>query len=255
MSFIEVYFNSSLQDTIEISNGPISIGRAGHNQIQIDNKGVSLIHAVMSQKNDDWYIEDLNSTNGTFLNGMKVIGRQSIKIGDTIGICKHNLKFVSNPGQLVASRANAATDDSERTVMMQTSRNSGASRVNPHSDHDERTVMVQGMRTPQQSAPQNQSKHHCQLLVFGETRNINKLLLNKDLYNIGKAKDSDLRVGGWFTPKLVAQISRLGESYYLTPFSNRLVKINGRNVVSRVKLNNDDTVAIKKLIVKFIENE
>ncbi len=227
MSFIEVYFNSSLQNTIEISGETVSVGRAEHNQIQIDNKGVSLLHAVITKKGNIWFIEDLNSTNGTYLNGVKVVEKQLIKFGDTISICKHDLKFVSSRNQTAPVRAITQTEDDDRTIMLKNNRSE------------------QTATTPK--------LHNCQLLVHGETRNINKLLLNRDNYTVGKSKENDLCVGGWFTPRTIAEISRLGDSYYLSPLVNRLIKINGREPYSRVKLNNDDNITIKKLSLKFVE--
>lgn len=225
MCFIEIYFNSSLKKTVDISGTTVSLGRAAHNQIQIDNKGVSLVHAVLTKVNNNWFIEDLNSTNGTFLNNIKVEGRQAIKFGDTISICKHQLKFVNHGSQSATENTNTEVEDADRTIVLQ--------------GHQ-----------PTSAGPK---LHNCQLLVRGESRNIQKILLNRSSYTIGKSNDNDLRVGGWFTPAMVAEISRLGDSYYLTPLANRLIKINGRKPLSRVKLTNDDNIIIKKLHLKFVE--
>jgi pSer/pThr/pTyr-binding forkhead associated (FHA) protein len=227
MSFIEVYFNSSLQETIELINDPISIGRAGHNQICIDNKGISLMHAVVTKITDVWYIEDLNSTNGTFLNGVKVEGRQAIKLGDTITICKHVLRVVDSRSKQTQARAVKQDDFGDRTIMVSA----------PRAEQTESPSVV---------------NHSCHLLVSGEVRGINKLLLNKDSYRIGKARENDLRIGGWFTAKLIAEIMRIGDHYYLSPVKMKSVKLNGRVVNSRCKLSNDDIIIIKKLTMKFI---
>ena len=224
MSFIEIYFNSSLQNSVEIEN-TATIGRAGYNPIQIDNKGVSLLHAAITKQDKEWFIEDLNSTNGTYLNGVKVQGKQSIKFGDTISICKHELKFVN-----------------ERSI-------GGQAQNTQQFDDGDRTMMV-GNNQP---ATDTQKASNCYLLVHGEKRNINKLLLNRDYYAIGNSKHSDLQVGGWFTPKLVAEISRIGNSYYLFPRKPKLVKLNGRELSSQIKLSNDDSITIKSLLVKFME--
>lgn len=225
MSFIEIYFNSSLQNSVEIESNSATIGRAGYNPIQIDNKGVSLLHAAITQQNKEWFIEDLNSTNGTYLNGVKVEGKQKLKFGDTISICKHDLKFVNERGHGGQAQNIHQSDDSDRTMMVGNS----------------------------QPAAGTQKASNCYLLVHGEKRNINKLLLNRDYYSIGKSKHSDLCVGGWFTPKLVAEISRIGNSYYLFPRKNKLIKLNGRELSSQIKLSNDDSITIKNLLLKFME--
>ncbi|MCK9606910.1 MAG: FHA domain-containing protein [Methylomonas sp.] len=225
MSFIEVYFNSALRNTVEIENNSASIGRASYNPIQIDNKGVSLLHAVITRQDNEWFIEDLNSTNGTYLNGGKVLGKQKIKFGDTISICKHDLKFARERSRVGSVSNTYQSDDSDRTVMVGN---------NPSSTSQANTS-------------------NCYLLVHGERRNINKLLLNKDSYAIGNSKLSDIRVGGWFTPKLVAEISRIGNNYYLFPRKYSLVKLNGQSLNTQSKLSNDDSIIIKKLLLKFVE--
>lgn len=231
MSFIEIYFNSALRNTVEIENNSASIGRASYNPIQIDNKGVSLLHAVITRQDKEWFIEDLNSTNGTYLNGVKVLGKQRIKFGDTISICKHDLKFASERSRAGPVANTYQSDDSDRTVML--GNNPAAAGA--------------------AAAVGQANTSNCYLLVHGEKRNINKLLLNKDSYAIGNSKASDIRVGGWFTPKLVAEISRIGNNYYLFPRKSSLIKLNGRSLNTQSKLNNDDSIIIKKLLLKFVE--
>ncbi|MBS4052085.1 FHA domain-containing protein [Methylomonas rivi] len=225
MSFIEIYFNSALRNTVEIENNSASIGRAGYNPIQIDNKGVSLLHAVITRQDKEWFIEDLNSTNGTYLNGVKVLGKQKIKFGDTISICKHDLKFAGERSRSEQAAPIYQSDDSDRTIMLG--------------------------NNPAGTGVSNTS--NCYLLVHGEKRNINKLLLNKLSYTIGNGKASDIRLGGWFTPKLVAEISRIGNNYYLFPRKSSLIKLNGRDLTTQAKLNNDDSIIIKKLLLKFVQ--
>ncbi|GAB4271635.1 MAG: hypothetical protein Kow0065_21160 [Methylomicrobium sp.] len=226
MSFIEIYFNSSLQDTIAVDGDSASIGRASYNPIRIDNKGVSSLHAVIRRIDKAWYIEDLNSTNGTYLNGRKIEGKQKIKFGDVIGICKHELKFVS-----------------ERSVF------GDAQPINPISDDGDRTIMVGGG----QASLTTKKYSNCYLLLRGEKRHISKLLLDKDNCTIGKGKNNDIQIGGWFTPKLIAEITRIGNNHYLFPRKKKLIKLNGLEISSQIKLTNEDTIHIKELMIKFVE--
>lgn len=70
----------------------ILIGRRATNHIVIDNPGVSNIHARVFFKNDHFYIEDLGSTNGTFVNE-KLVNTHRLKDEDVIAIGKHELVF------------------------------------------------------------------------------------------------------------------------------------------------------------------
>lgn len=68
----------------------ITIGRKEGNSLILGDKHISGNHAVLTVKNNYLYLKDLNSTNGTFVNGkrivssVKLIGREEIQIGTTV---------------------------------------------------------------------------------------------------------------------------------------------------------------------------
>lgn len=70
-----------------------SIGRKPHNDIQIDNLAISGEHAVIVSILNDAFLEDLNSTNGTYVNGQPV-KKHALKDNDVIELGKYRLKFV-----------------------------------------------------------------------------------------------------------------------------------------------------------------
>lgn len=67
-------------------DGEVSIGRAAGCRITIDDTYASQIHARVFSRDNQWQIEDLGSTNGTWLNRHKVSGPMVIKPGDVIQI-------------------------------------------------------------------------------------------------------------------------------------------------------------------------
>ena len=71
----------------------ITIGRATDNEVVVDNKLVSRHHAMIQKIKNDYYLRDLGSTNGTFLNGRPIPKDKYVKIGpnDTVTIGKVNL--------------------------------------------------------------------------------------------------------------------------------------------------------------------
>ena len=69
-----------------------TIGRLTDNLIAIDSPGVSSHHAYIFRSANDFVIEDLQSTNGTFVNG-KRISRCKLADGDVVGVGKHTLVF------------------------------------------------------------------------------------------------------------------------------------------------------------------
>ena len=79
---------------VQLTKDRTSLGRRPYNDIVIDNLAVSGEHAVLQLAGNDVHIEDLNSTNGTYLNG-KAVKKQLLQNGDTVEIGKYRIKYVS----------------------------------------------------------------------------------------------------------------------------------------------------------------
>ena len=76
----------------------ITVGRHNSNDIVINDTSVSRFHAELVNENNQWYIIDLNSTNGTFVNGIKIQGKIPVSIYDEIklGNVSVNLEKIIN---------------------------------------------------------------------------------------------------------------------------------------------------------------
>jgi pSer/pThr/pTyr-binding forkhead associated (FHA) protein len=77
----------------QLTKDRTTLGRRPYNDIVIDNLAVSGEHAVMQMSGMDVFLEDLNSTNGTYVNG-KAIKKQQLQNGDAVEIGKYKIKFV-----------------------------------------------------------------------------------------------------------------------------------------------------------------
>ncbi|MGI9270757.1 MAG: FHA domain-containing protein [Woeseiaceae bacterium] len=79
-----------------------TVGRLPDNDVRIDNPAVSGHHSLIINILNDSFLEDLNSTNGTYVNG-KLIKKHALQHGDVITIGHHQLRFsdqqVSEPEQ------------------------------------------------------------------------------------------------------------------------------------------------------------
>jgi pSer/pThr/pTyr-binding forkhead associated (FHA) protein len=70
--------------TFRIDQSEVSIGRAIENDVQFPDRSVSRHHCRISRNRDAWWIEDMESTNGTIIGGAPVIARRKLSHGDTI---------------------------------------------------------------------------------------------------------------------------------------------------------------------------
>jgi pSer/pThr/pTyr-binding forkhead associated (FHA) protein len=84
----------------------IKLGRKDDNHIQLDDAAISSNHAQFTREESeyldghyDYYIEDLNSTNGTMVNGVGIT-KHLLKQGDEIRVGKHKFIFDSGSGEL-----------------------------------------------------------------------------------------------------------------------------------------------------------
>ncbi len=82
---------------VQITKDKTTLGRRPYNDIVIDNLAVSGEHAVLQMAGNDVFIEDLNSTNGTYING-KAIKKQLLAHNDTVEIGKYKIKYLVEDG-------------------------------------------------------------------------------------------------------------------------------------------------------------
>jgi predicted component of type VI protein secretion system len=89
----------------------MTLGRKAHNDIQIDNLAISGEHAAVVTILNDSFLEDLNSTNGTLVNG-QTVKKHFLKNGDVIELGKYKLKYVAE------QTAQAEASDFEKTMIL-----------------------------------------------------------------------------------------------------------------------------------------
>jgi pSer/pThr/pTyr-binding forkhead associated (FHA) protein len=88
-----------------------TIGRKPHNDIQIDNLAISGEHAVIVTILNDSFLEDMNSTNGTYVNGQP-IKKHFLQNNDVVELGKYRLKYINEVP------ATAPQPDFEKTMVL-----------------------------------------------------------------------------------------------------------------------------------------
>lgn len=79
---------------VELTRERTALGRRPYNDIVIENLAVSGEHAAFHMKSSEVTVEDLNSTNGTFVNG-KAVRKQVLRHGDSLEVGKYKIRFES----------------------------------------------------------------------------------------------------------------------------------------------------------------
>ncbi|MDK9703199.1 MAG: FHA domain-containing protein [Sulfuritalea sp.] len=111
MAKLILSMETTMLKEIPLTKERTTIGRKPHNDIQIDNLAISGEHAVVITILNDSFLEDLGSTNGTFVNGQSV-KKHFLQNGDTIELGKYRLKYVSEVPQQTSSA------DFEKTMIL-----------------------------------------------------------------------------------------------------------------------------------------
>jgi hypothetical protein len=78
---------------VQITKDRITLGRRPYNDIVIDNLAVSGEHAAVLTQDGEVFVEDLGSTNGTYVGG-KAVKKQALHNGDMVEIGKYKIKFL-----------------------------------------------------------------------------------------------------------------------------------------------------------------
>jgi pSer/pThr/pTyr-binding forkhead associated (FHA) protein len=205
---------------------PVTIGRLPDNLIVIDNPTVSAHHARVYREGPHYVLEDLQSTNGTFVNDQP-IARHSLAEGDVVVIGKHVLLF---------SREGAAPEDE-----------SAASKTFlPETDD---TVPVSDAVVPKTALPARGRIASLKVIAGDSAQSEYHLAAMTTL--IGKGAASQIRLRGWFKPEAAAAIMRSGDTFTITPMDGK-VSVNGERISERRDLAAGDLIEVSGLKLELV---
>jgi pSer/pThr/pTyr-binding forkhead associated (FHA) protein len=108
---ILIKINDSVAKEYKTDQNEIIIGRDPGSDIQIDNIAISREHARIVKGSSDYFIEDLNSSNGIFVDGRK-INKKFLKTGDEIVIGKYTLQIVLEEDPAIRNKRKIKSIDS-----------------------------------------------------------------------------------------------------------------------------------------------
>jgi pSer/pThr/pTyr-binding forkhead associated (FHA) protein len=205
---------------IALTDETLTIGRKIDNALVIEDPAVSGYHARVVKVQAVFFLEDLESTNGTAINGRTII-RHQLRDADVVTIGQHRLVFQENT---VASTS--------ATV--------------PLVDLDQTTVLRGTDRAP--DSPISTAKV---LVMAGKTDRLEYPLL-KHVNVIGAQDGAAIRLTGWFAPKSAAIIARRGYNYSISPSrSAKPLRVNGREMTGQQDLKDGDQIEVAGVRLTF----
>jgi pSer/pThr/pTyr-binding forkhead associated (FHA) protein len=219
-----------------------TIGRLPDNDIRIDNPAVSGHHSLIINILSDSFLEDLNSTNGTYVNG-KLIKKHAMQHGDVITVGHHQLRFIdSDDGESVQ-------DDFEKTMVI-TPSTQGEERIRRVDVAVDKAAGANSVKRP--SAPLNvpdsaTALPKAKLQVLSGAFAGRELELTKALTTLGRPGVQ------------VAAITRRAEGYFIVHVDsgkeNDYPQVNGVPIGPQARrLNDNDVVQLAGVKMGFFEN-
>lgn len=216
-----------------LSKERVTIGRHADNDIPLNDKAVSGHHAVVITILQDSFLEDLDSTNGTTVNG-KQVAKHPLSHGDVISIGRNTLKYEGEGG---------GDDDFEKTMILKPGQFGAA--------FDAQVSKVAATPGPAPAAAAAPTPAAAPRPVMGKLRvssgpNTGKELeLSKALTTIGKPGVQ------------VAAITRRADGYYIVHVGGdgggQKPLVNGQPIDNQArKLNNGDTVELVGTKMTFL---
>jgi pSer/pThr/pTyr-binding forkhead associated (FHA) protein len=234
MTKIILKFKDKVLQEISVEKELITIGRKRDNDIEIDNLAVSGHHARIF-KMEDWYlIEDLDSLNGTFVNG-KMIKESPLKNGDEILIGKHVLKFLST---------DVSTSREPEAVL----KKGEASETMVIDSKVQQEMLAQ---ISKDRSVTGSGEVMGRFTVLDGSTDQREYDLTERMTSIGKERSAKIRLKGFFAPKFAAFVNRGKEGYFISPASGKELRINGEVVSGKYRLQDGDIIQVAGIKMNF----
>jgi len=231
MAKLVLSLNGAVQGEFELDQERFTIGRKPENDIQIDNLAVSGKHSMIISILDDSFLEDLGSTNGTYVNG-KLVKKHALKDGDVIAIGKHELKYLNE-------NASDDEDEFEKTMIIKPGSASAAVAAAQAAEN----AGAAAEPTPQAGAPAAPGGMPLgRLTVLNGPIAGKELELTKALITLGKPGTQ------------VAVISRRPQGYFLTHIesSGGFPVVNGAEIGAKAyQLKDGDLIELAGIKMEF----
>jgi ABC transport system ATP-binding/permease protein len=202
---------------LPLSRGEYAIGRDPENTIRLTERNISRKHMVLRRDQDDaWVVEDLNSYNGCFINGLRVAGTQPLSDGDLLQLGDYRLELVEEKRP-------------EEGASEQVSDSAPSPRTSRLLDRPDRFVVVEG--------PGAGTEYP----------------LDRERMIIGRAEDADVSINHNSVSRIHAELIRIAPGSYeiVDRGSSNGIRVNATKLDRRV-IEDDDEIELGDVRMRFV---
>ena len=191
-----------------------SIGRGEENTVRLTERNISRRHATLRHETSGWVIADTSSRNGSYVNGVRLVGEHTVSEGDIVQVGDYRLAFTDE--ELAAT----STDPTKASTVP----GAGSAAVKP-----DRLVVVVGPEPGQE------------------------FLIQTAVVSIGRAPELDLAISHASVSRVHAEIHALGGGRYeiIDKASANGVRVNG-SLLKRGLLEAGDFIELGEVKLKFV---
>ncbi|HAH32332.1 MAG TPA: hypothetical protein DCL44_08465 [Elusimicrobia bacterium] len=217
-------FETAVIKEIKLDKPVFTIGRKPDNDIPLDHSTVSGHHCKIYSAGGSWFVEDLNSTNGTSVNGKRVL-KAGLRQNDAITIVQYSLIFY---------------DDAPAA---QSAQQTGA------------PAAPKPLTSPADLPPQKTLPKAALEILENPVGSKKEFELTALSTYIGKSSQANIlyKASGLFGsgPDMAAVITLRSEGYFLTPVKEGYAKHNGDPLNAKTLLNDDDIIEVGATKFRF----
>ena len=229
MAKIFLKFNEQVLKEIPLDEPQLTIGRKPDNDLMIDNPAVSGHHARVVKEEGGFFIEDLGSTNGTFLNDAKV-QKQKLKNTDRISVGKHSLIFQDETAPSPPPPPPPKESESDKTMILDTAK---------------QKELLKALGTVKTGVVGGKEEKIGWLTVATGDTDKQEYELTGRLTVIGKEDTATIKLTGWLAPKNAALISRRGPAYFISmPEGGKKITVSGEAIQGQRELQDGDIIVV-----------
>jgi hypothetical protein len=217
-----------------------TIGRLPDNDIRIDNATISGNHSLIINILNDSFLEDLNSTNGTYVNG-KLIKKHALQHGDVVTVGKHQLRYVD------ADAVEEEDDEFARTMVID------SSDVATRHNRAQAQAAAVAAHAPAAAAATMGAEAGAQPVAISKVQVLNGTFAGREVV-LSKAVTTLGRPGAQ-----VIAITRRSDGYHVVQVENEAGReppaVNDEPLTAKArKLDDDDVIKIIGIKMGFFTN-